>query len=223
MNEKEYDVLKAKVMESLDGDEIAELIFQYDLNEYSVIKLTPLWQHMRACLCRLGVQRAYGIDLTWSERDVDVLHRVAIDLHNSLTSAKTGFKTNLTAQKAMFVLWCCNVNSFEEIDETVFKNGIDAAIGFIGGMLSEIMMVNLGLSWCEDPEDKNHIVLCSRENLFCDPNLRVERFVLEDIECGVSAFYKGIKMAVEKPILFAKMTEEQLKKDPNGDSVELRF
>ena len=101
MNEKEYDVLKAKVMESLDGDEIAELIFQYELNEYSVIKLSPLWQHMRACLCRLGVQRAYGVDLTWSESDVDVLHRVAIDLHNSLTSAKTGFKTNLTAQKAI--------------------------------------------------------------------------------------------------------------------------
>ena len=93
MTELEYDVLKAEVMGSLDGDEIAEMIFKYDLNEYSYIKLTPLWQHMRACLCRLGVQRAYGIDLTWSERDVDVLHRVAIDLHNSLTSAKTGFKT----------------------------------------------------------------------------------------------------------------------------------
>ena len=42
-----------------------------------------------------------GLSLTWSESDVDVLHRVAIDLHNSLTSAKTGFKTNLTAQKAI--------------------------------------------------------------------------------------------------------------------------
>ena len=90
-------------------------------------------------------------------------------------------------------------------------------------MLSEIMMVNLGVYWCEDPEDKNHIVLYARENVFYDPNRRVERFVLEDIECGISAFYKGVKMTVEKPILFAKMTEDQLMKGPNGDSVELRL
>ena len=35
---------------------------------------------MRACICRIGIQRTYGIDLTWSERDVDFLHRVAIDI-----------------------------------------------------------------------------------------------------------------------------------------------
>ena len=47
-------------------------------------------------------------------------------------------------------------------------------------MLSEIMMVNLGVYWCEDTEDKNQIVLCAREIVFYDPNRRVLRFVLED-------------------------------------------
>ena len=38
-----------------------------------------------------------------------------------------------------------------------------------------------------------------------------------------AAIKKKLKMAVEKPILFAKMTEDQIKKDPDSDSVQLRF
>lgn len=219
MQTNKYQELYNKVMATAHCTEIMGFVSQYRLEEFDAVQYKALDQHLRACLCRDIISISYNINLTWSEDDVLTLHNVANDLRNSIIVSKTGFKDNLTQKKAAFINICCSVDRIDDINYEKFKTGLDLAINCIGSMLSEIMIIHLGLKL---NVNNQNIACLEKKHVSCMPEIRVGKFIMRDPDYTIPSFYTAIKQAIENPSLFNRKMENQMQ-DPTDGRITMYF
>jgi hypothetical protein len=198
-----YDKHKKKVMSCLSSVEIHSLLSQYQKSEYSELQLVPLCQHLFASICRELVLAAFGIGLAWEESDIPLLSYIVDTFRLFVTRANNRQSTNMSPEITDFLCYCCGVKKLEEINDDEFDDGVDFALKILGGLLSEIMTIQLGMSWIE----QDGAFYLSKGSTSCQPTVLVFQYVSNHTDTNLVSFYLSIKDLLRNPIIVENSTD----------------